>query len=78
LTRAGAATQNFKVSYTMPAPEDFMVFPGMTNTVTADLSQFTVAERASSLPGTAVTPDPELAPFVRVIVFIMALAGSEL
>lgn len=66
-TRADAATQTFEVTYTMPAPEDFMVFPGMTATVTADLSQVTVTERAFSLPATAVTADPELDPFVWVI-----------
>ncbi len=66
-TRADAATQTFEVTYTMPAPEDFMVFPGMTATVTADLSQVTAAERRFSLPATAVTADPELEPFVWVV-----------
>jgi RND family efflux transporter MFP subunit len=66
-TRADPATQTFEVTYTMPAPVDFMVFPGMTATVTADLSKVTAAERLFSLPATAVTADAELEPFVWVV-----------
>ncbi|MBK5939505.1 hypothetical protein CCR96_09635 [Halochromatium roseum] len=66
-TRADAATQTFEVTYSMPAPADFMVFPGMTATVTADLSKVTAGERVFSLPATAVTADAELEPFVWVV-----------
>lgn len=66
-TRADAATQTFEVTYAMPAPADFLVFPGMTVTVTADLSRVTTAETSFSLPVTAVTADPALRPFVWVV-----------
>lgn len=66
-TRADASTQTFEATYRMPAPEDFLVFPGMTATVTADLSKVTAAERFFTLPASAVTADPELEPFVWVV-----------
>nr|WP_242469707.1 efflux RND transporter periplasmic adaptor subunit [Rhabdochromatium marinum] len=66
-TRADRATQTFEVTYSMPAPTDFLVFPGMTATVTADLSQVNASERVFTLPATAVTADAELEPFVWVV-----------
>ncbi|WP_323696730.1 efflux RND transporter periplasmic adaptor subunit [Thiorhodovibrio litoralis] len=66
-TRADRATQTFEVTYTMPAPTDFLVFPGMTATVTADLSRVSVGERVFTLPATAVTADAQLEPFVWVV-----------
>ncbi|WP_296900800.1 efflux RND transporter periplasmic adaptor subunit [Thiohalocapsa sp.] len=66
-TRADPDTQTFEVTYTMPAPEDFLVFPGMTATVTADLSQLGDAENRVLLPASAVTAGASLEPFVWVV-----------
>lgn len=66
-TRADPATQTFEVTYTMQAPEDFIVFPGMTATVTADLGKLEEAETLIVLPASAVTADENLKPFVWAI-----------
>jgi RND family efflux transporter MFP subunit len=66
-TRADSATQTFEATFTMDAPEDFLVFPGMTATVTADLSNVTPDDPIFSLPAAAVTADENLEPFVWVI-----------
>jgi len=39
-TRADPKTQTFKVTYTLPTPDDLHVLPGMTAQVSVDLSQF--------------------------------------
>lgn len=49
----------------MPAPEDFLVFPGMT--VTADLSSVSPADTPFILPASAVTADADKNPFVWVV-----------
>jgi len=54
-TRADPATQTFQVTFTMPAPEDFLVLPGMTATVTADLSKVAPSDSVFYLPAAAVT-----------------------
>jgi RND family efflux transporter MFP subunit len=66
-TRADPATQTFKITFTMPAPEGFLVFPGMTATVTADLSEIDTRDDALFLPATAVTADKQLEPFVWIV-----------
>lgn len=66
-TRADPTTQTFEVSFTMPAPKDFMVLPGMTATVTADLSKVATANTVFYLPAAAVTADESLQPFVWVV-----------
>lgn len=66
-TRADPATQTFEATYTMAAPVNFMVFPGMTATVTADLSKVAPAKPIFSLPASAVTADKGLNPFVWVV-----------
>ena len=66
-TRADQATQTFQITFTMPAPKDFMVFPGMTATVTADLSKVSSGDSVYFLPATAVTADKGLEPFVWVV-----------
>jgi RND family efflux transporter MFP subunit len=66
-TRADPATQTFQVTYTMPAPKDFLVLPGMTATVTADLSKVAMDDSVLFLPAAAVTADESLKPFVWVV-----------
>ena len=51
----------------MPAPTDFMVLPGMTVTVTADLSKVEMAKSQYFLPAAAVTADAGLKPVVWVV-----------
>jgi RND family efflux transporter MFP subunit len=66
-TRADAATQTFEATFSMTAPQDFLVFPGMTATVTADLSGVSAEDTPFILPASAVTADAEMAPFVWVV-----------
>ena len=66
-TRADAATQTFEVRFSMDAPKDFVVFPGMTVTVTADLSKVAKDEELFILPAAAVTADEDMKPFVWVL-----------
>lgn len=66
-TRADPKTQTFQVTFTMPAPEDFLVLPGMTATVTADFRKVATGEAVFFLPAAAVTADASLAPFVWVV-----------
>jgi RND family efflux transporter MFP subunit len=66
-TRADPATQTFEATFSMPAPKDFMVFPGMTATVTADLSGVSPEDTPFILPASAVAADAEMAPFVWVV-----------
>lgn len=66
-TRADPETQTFEVRFTMPAPQDFVVLPGMTATVTLDLSRVMADEAVVFLPAGAVTADASLAPFVWVV-----------
>jgi RND family efflux transporter MFP subunit len=66
-TRADPKTQTFQMTFTMPAPEDFIVLPGMTATVTADLGSVAASDSVFFLPATAVTADESLAPFVWVV-----------
>jgi multidrug efflux pump subunit AcrA (membrane-fusion protein) len=55
------------MTFTMPAPEDFIVLPGMTATVTADLGAVAASDSVFFLPATAVSADESLAPFVWVV-----------
>jgi RND family efflux transporter MFP subunit len=66
-TRADPKTQTFEVTFTMPAPEGLLVFPGMTATVTADLSKISAGGSTYFLPAGAVTADARLDPFVWVV-----------
>lgn len=66
-TRADPKTQTFEVTFTMPAPKDFQVLPGMTATVTADLRKVATSAPVIYLPATAVTADESLKPFVWVV-----------
>lgn len=67
-TRADPKTQTFEVTFSMPQPRDFVVLPGMTATVTADLSSRLVqAETNHWVPVSAVVADSELGSRVWVL-----------
>lgn len=60
-TRADPKTQTFEVTFNMPQPQDFVVLPGMTATVTADLSsRLAQAEASHWVPVSAVVADSGL------------------
>jgi RND family efflux transporter MFP subunit len=68
-TRADPKTQTFLVTYTMPAPKGLQVLPGMTATVTANLSQRLagVQEEIYYLPISALTGDAKLKANIWVV-----------
>ena len=66
-TRADRATQTFEITYTLPAPDELEVLPGMTATVSVDLSRYLNSGSIFSIPVTSVVADPGLAPRVYVI-----------
>lgn len=61
-TKADPKTKTFLATYTMPAPEGLRVLPGMTATVTADLSKELSDSRQDVyyVPVSAVTGDAKL------------------
>ncbi len=66
-TRADSATQTFEVTYTLPAPDELDVLPGMTTTVTVDLTPFLDSGGVFTVPVASVVTDPGLAPKVWVV-----------
>jgi len=60
-TRADPQSQTFEVTFNMPAPEDFIVLPGMTATVTVNLPH-TISDRGEQVwvPVDAVVADNKL------------------
>jgi RND family efflux transporter MFP subunit len=67
-TRADPKTQTFEVTFNMPAPDDFIVLPGMTATVTVDFSsREPVGEHSHWVPANAVVADSELGARVWVL-----------
>jgi RND family efflux transporter MFP subunit len=66
-TRADRATQTFEVTYTLPAPDELEVLPGMTTTVSVDLSRYLDSGSIFTIPVASVVADPGLAPRVWVI-----------
>lgn len=48
-TNADPATLTFKVTFSLPVPDDLNVLPGMSATVTADLSKFFPGQAAATL-----------------------------
>lgn len=66
-TRADPQTQTFKVTFTMPRPEQLNILPGMTASVTVDLSRVVQATKGFRLPLTAVTADAALEPIVWIV-----------
>ena len=67
VTKADKQTQTFKATFTMDSPGDFTVLPGMTATVTLDLSELIGSERAKWVPVRAVQADSGLRPRVWVL-----------
>lgn len=59
-TSADAATRTFEATYTMEAPKEILVLPGMTATVTVDLSQYLDIQSAIYVPVEAVVATNEL------------------
>jgi len=66
-TKADAQTQTFRATFTMEAPTDFTVLPGMTATVLLDLSTLLEGEQAKWVPVRAVQADSGLEPRVWVL-----------
>ncbi len=68
-TKADAKTQTFLVTFTMPAPDDLRVLPGMTATVTADLSGRMMGKTnpVHYLPISAVTANAKLQSRVWIV-----------
>lgn len=66
-TKADPSTQTFEVTFTMPAPGDVTVLPGMTVSVRADLSAMMTADAPVLIPATAVGGGPSLNPQVWVV-----------
>jgi len=68
-TQADAKTKTFQVTYTMPAPKSLNVLPGMTATVTADLSRELAGDTLDVfyLPVSAVTGDAKLESRIWVV-----------
>jgi RND family efflux transporter MFP subunit len=66
-TKADAKTQTFKITFTMPAPDKFVVLPGMTTTVVVDFSRIMDQQLVTWVPVRAVQADSGLAPRVWVL-----------
>ena len=67
-TKADEKTQTFTATYTMPAPDDFNLMPGMSATVKIDSSQYIKAEKNSfKLPVSAVVADAGLQGVVWIV-----------
>ena len=65
-TRADAATQTYRVTFSMPPPKAFTVLPGMTADVAVDFSPLLSGDQVFWLPAQAVQADASLAPQVWV------------
>ncbi len=59
-TRADPQTQTFRATLTMPAPTTFTVLPGMTATVSLDLSDLVSGNSVKWVPARAVQADSAL------------------
>jgi RND family efflux transporter MFP subunit len=66
-TKADAQTQTFRVTFSMPAPAEFTVLPGMTATVLLDLTELVSKESVRWIPARAVQADSGLSPRVFVL-----------
>ncbi len=66
-TKADAKTQTFEVTYTMEQLTKATVLPGMTATVTVDLSEIEGEDSVFSVPVSAVVGDYKLNPRVWVV-----------
>ncbi|PLW67713.1 efflux RND transporter periplasmic adaptor subunit [Pseudohalioglobus lutimaris] len=66
-TKADDQTQTFRVTFTMDAPKEFNVLPGMTATVVLDLSGVVDRDAVKWVPARAVQGDSGLEPRVWVL-----------
>jgi RND family efflux transporter MFP subunit len=66
-TKADPDTQTFEVTFTMPNPRTFVVLPGMTATVTLDLSALRNGSSTRWVPATAVGGDIRLDAYAWVL-----------
>jgi RND family efflux transporter MFP subunit len=66
-TKASKQTQTFKATFTMKAPSNFTVLPGMTTTVQLDLTDLVADNSVKRVPVRAVQADSGLAPRVWVL-----------
>ncbi len=60
-TKADPATRTFEATYSLEAPSEITVLPGMTANVTVDLSQYLDAEAVIYVPVEAIVSSNELA-----------------
>ncbi len=65
--QADRATQTFEITYTMTAPTDLLVLPGMTANVKVDLSDVLRKDQPMSLPVEAVEGGNDLNPRVWIV-----------
>ncbi|MBT4520009.1 MAG: efflux RND transporter periplasmic adaptor subunit [Halieaceae bacterium] len=66
-TAADPQTQTFRTTFTMPAPTDFVVLPGMTATVVVDFSRMMEPQVVTWVPVRAVQADSGLTPRVWIL-----------
>ncbi len=66
-TKADEQTQTFRTTFTMTAPEDMVVLPGMTATVVVDLTAVVHDDAVKWVPARAVQADSGLEPRVWVL-----------
>ena len=66
-TKADAQTQTYRATFTMPAPTNFTVLPGMTVTVALDLSELVTYEKVKWVPARSVQADSGLKPRIWVL-----------
>ncbi|MFK7830157.1 MAG: efflux RND transporter periplasmic adaptor subunit [Congregibacter sp.] len=67
-TRADPDTQTFRVTFSMPQPDEFTVLPGMTAQVEIDFTDIlAVSDSVSWIPVRAVQADASLSPRVFVL-----------
>lgn len=66
-TRADTQTQTFRVTFSMPQPENFNLLPGMTANVAIDLSRVMQADSSRWVPATAVVANSGLESRVWVL-----------
>ena len=76
-TRADPQTQTFRATLTMPAPTAFTVLPGMTATVSLDLTDLVSGDSVKWVPARAVQADAGLEPRVWLLDPV-SLTGSQL
>ena len=66
-TRADPQTQTFQATYTLPAPDDVNLLPGMTASVDVDMSALRAESGDFTVPVSAVVGDTAKSPTVWVV-----------